>query len=239
MPNIFITGAGRRIGKHLALDFAKKGWCVAIHYFHSQEEAEDTKYEIFSSGGKAITIIADARKPREIAASVNYAFEKFGQIDVLVNNAGIFPDRKSLIDLEEEMWDETMDINLKAAYLFSRYYAKNVKETGRIINIASLGAYEIFKERIPYNVSKAGLVQLTKALARDLAPKISVNCVAPGVIDFGDDASSEKITFSADRIPMKRFGNSDDMFDAVKFFAEASQYITGQTILVDGGFQLV
>lgn len=234
MPTIFITGAGRRLGKHLAMLFADCEYNIAIGYNKSQEKAEKLAYCLVNQNINAKTFHIDVRNEKSVKDAIQMAFKDFSQIDVLLNNAGIFPPATSLDEIKADFWDDVMNINLRGQMFCAKHYANFAKQ-GRIINIASLGAVEIWKRRIPYNVSKAGVIQLTKALARDLAPDFSVNCILPGTIDIPDEEPPEKL-ISADRTPMKRHGRPKDVFDAALFFAEASKFITAQSIAVDGGY---
>lgn len=239
MASVFITGSGVRIGRGLALRFAQDGWDVAVHYNSSAEEAEKTVDEIKDIGRETALVRSDVRDYGEVERSFKQAVDKIGIPNVMVNNAGVFPPPTSLNELDEEQWNDVVNINLRGEFFFSKVFAEYAKENSRIINISSLGAIKIWKQRIPYNVSKAGVVQLTKALARDLAPKISVNSVCPGaIIVEGEPSENDKYLAPEDKIPMKRYGNVNDIYDAVSFFANCSRYITGQVICVDGGFSL-
>jgi NAD(P)-dependent dehydrogenase (short-subunit alcohol dehydrogenase family) len=238
---VFITGSGRRIGRALALGFAGRGWRVAIHYAHSADRAEETLAEVRDLGVDAIAVAADVRNREEIRRAIFEARDHFGRIDVLVNNAGIYPDPVPVADVTEELWREVIETNLYGEFFAAQAAAEVMMggnpSGGAIVNIASLGAFQIWKNRIPYNVSKAGVLQLTRALARSLAPSITVNSVAPGTIEIPDDPAPGKL-LAADRIPMRRHGTTDDIFRAVWFFAVEARYITGQTLIVDGGLNI-
>ena len=144
-----------------------------------------------------------------------------------MNNAGVFPDAYPTNDLPEGVWDAAMDVNLKAHFLFSQAFAKYAQKNARIVNIASIGGLEIWKQRIPYNVSKGAAIHLTKVLAKDLAPNISVNCVCPGTVDLPDSFGETK---------PKNIVSVNDIFQAVYFFATTTPYITGQILLVDSSY---
>lgn len=240
MPLLLITGAGRRLGRALAIEFAKKGYDISIVYNRSQIGANNTLEIIKSLNQKAICIKADIRNIVEINNAIDLTMKNIGIPDVLINNSGVLPDRCPIDSIDENLWDNTININLRAAFFFSKKFAKYAQTNSRIINIGSLGGREIWKQRIPYNVSKAALIHLTKALARELAPKISVNCVAPGSVIMPDEASeTDKSLQPIERIPMGRYANINDIFDACYFFANATNYITGQILTVDGGNHLV
>lgn len=235
MSLVFIIGGGKRLGSHLVLKFAQKGWDVAFSYFESKHNAEKILKLILKQNVKAKSYKLDVRSQGEFE-SVFKTLSEFGIPDVLINNAGVFPERKALENVSLEQWDDTMNINLRSVFLSSQIFKRYAKKGSRIINISSIGGSEVWKQRIPYNVSKAGLNQLTKVLARDLAPNISVNAVCPGIICFDEERDNEKFLPEIRKIPMARYGFPDDIFEAVYFFATCSSYITGQVLNVDGGY---
>ncbi|MCO5251366.1 MAG: SDR family oxidoreductase [Candidatus Kapabacteria bacterium] len=235
---VIITGGARRIGKGLAIQFANSGWNVGIIYNKSAEQAKETARLIEQTGVRAYAIQADVSHYDEIQNSIVEMKNHFGEVQVLVNNAAIYPERQSLNELTIDSWELVMNTNLRSILSSSQKFAEIAQSGARIINIASLGAFRIWKQRIPYNVSKAGVIQLTKALALELAPDISVNSVSPGTIEIKDEAADAGTLISVDKIPMKRYGNVNDVFDAVYFFANCSSFITGQNLSIDGGFSL-
>ncbi len=240
MPTIFITGAGRRIGKGLAIEFARKGWNVVIHYYQSEKNAYENKTYIEKNFGVEVFLVqCDLSQTNLIESTFDKFFQEVVVPDVLVNNAAIFPSKRKLEEIDEPIFDNTLNINLKSYLFVSKIFSKYAKEGSKIINIGSLGGLETWKGRLPYNISKAGVIQLTRSLARELAPKISVNCVNPGTI-FIPDAPNfiDAPLIEINRIPMQRYGTILDVFDAVYFFATCSNFITGQVINVDGGYHL-
>lgn len=246
MPNtIVITGAGRRIGRGLALRFAEQSWNVVIHYGSSKEAAEHTLREVEQLGVQAMLVQADIRNRIEIHRALATAAEQFGRIDVLVNNAAMYPPSRPLADVTEELWREVLETNLFSEFFAAQAVAEIMQqqsinergEQGRIINFASLGAYQVWRDRVPYNVAKAAVLQLTRALARALAPTISVNGIAPGTIEIPEDPAPGTL-IPANRIPARRYGTIDDIFNAAWFFANDATYITGQTLLIDGGLSI-
>lgn len=239
MPTILITGSARRIGKGIAKFFANKGWNVVIHYNQSHQSALNLVKEFSKLGIKTIAVKADLTNQEEIHDAFAKVFIEFEKIDVLVNNAAIYPQQQRFEEVTIEEWDKTFATNLRAYFITSQIFAKNCKDEGRIINISSLGGLEVWKNRFAYNVSKSGVIQLTKALARNLAPKISVNCICPGAIYIDNEPGTEPIDIPETKIPMLRYGKISDICDAVFFFATATNYITGQVITVDGGLNLV
>lgn len=229
--NVLITGAGHRLGGALARKFAEKGYNVLVHYNSSKAKAIATAEACRSYGVKAIPVKADISKPEEMREIFRELVGMMGNLDLLINNAGVFPDRMPLADVSIEQWDNTMNTNLRSVFLTSREFIKYANPGARIINIASIGGQEVWKQRTMYNVSKAGVLQLTKALANELAPVISVNSVSPVAIEFPEEETNVKLP-PIEKIPMGRYGTSDDVFDCVYFFATCSHYITGQNLNV-------
>lgn len=237
---VFITGSGKRLGKSLALNFAKKGWDVVIHYFESEESARKTQEEIINMGRKAYLVRADLRSYSQIELAFTNTVNEFGIPKVLINNAGVFPKAKKIFETTKNDWEDTINLNLSAEFFTSKIFVEFARKNSKIVNISSLGAFEIWKNRIPYNVSKSAIIQLTKALARELAPIISVNTVCPGAIYFENEPSeNDKAMLKANKIPMKRYATPEEIFEAVYFFSTCSNYITGQFLCVDGGASLV
>ncbi len=233
---VFITGSARRIGRALVLNFAQQGWNVAVNYFSSKDKAENTLFDLQKYGIKAKLFKGDVKDKASIYNAILEAKEYFGTIDVLVNNAGKYPSKSTLVEVNEELWREVFNVNLFGEFFASQAYAKLFTK-GRIINFSSLGGIQIWKDRIPYNVSKAAVIQLTKVLARSLAPNFTVNSVAPGAINLEDEPAEGNL-IDVKKIPMQRYGSTEDIFSAVYFFATTTTYITGQTLIIDGGLHL-
>ncbi len=238
---VLITGGARRIGRALALGFAERGWSIGIHYGESEAAAQATLRDVEALGARAVLVQADIRNREQVRRAVFSVADHFGAFDVLVNNAGVYPPPRAIADVTEQMWRDVIETNLYGEFFAAQAAAEAMQRMpgggGRIVNISSLGAYQIWKDRVAYNVSKAGVVQLTRALARTLAPHISVNSVAPGAIEIPEEPAAGTLV-GADRIPMRRYGSTDDIFRAVWFFAVDAAYITGQTLLVDGGLNI-
>ncbi len=242
MPIVFITGGARRIGRHLALNFARRGWDVGFTYHTSSEAAIQTLSDLQAFGVRADMKRCDVANDDELSHAVHRLTETLGTPDVIVSNAGIFPDRRSISELDTSAFRATLDVNTTPLLTLARSYHATLGkgQVGRIIAISSIGAVEVWKDRIDYNVSKSALVTLVQTLARSLAPSISVNTVAPGAIVMPDEPSTaDSAVASVERIPMGRYGTPDDVFDAVMFFATCTPYITGQLLTVDGGYRLV
>ncbi len=235
MKTCLITGAARRLGKHLAIGFAKKGWNIILHY--NQSDPNEVINQIKQIGVEVFPIKFDLQNPQEIVDGFEFIQQNFVIPNLLINNAAIFPEKKSILDTSIDDWDKIMNVNLRAIFITSKEFSKIAPEKSRIINIASEGAHKIWKERIPYNVSKAALITLTKALARELATRISVNSVSPGYIRFNEENKEQEI-IPKDRIPKRRYSSPDDIFEVVFFLATSTDYLTGQDIIIDGGLAL-
>jgi NAD(P)-dependent dehydrogenase (short-subunit alcohol dehydrogenase family) len=231
-----VTGAGRRIGRVIALTLARAGADVVVHYNESKQGALATAREIESLGSRAMVSRADVSRPKQVAAMFRSVEKRFGRLDLLVNNAGIFFPAK-WDQLREKDWDKILGINLKAAFFCAQAAARIMQRQrhGRIVIISSLGGLQAWPEYIHYCASKAGAISLTRSLAKALAPHIQVNSVAPGTILFpGDprDAGTAKIIQAT---PLKKAGRPEDIAETVLFLATRSDFITGQVFVVDGG----
>jgi len=229
-----VTGAAKRIGRSVALRLASEGADVIVNYRSSKAEADGVVAEIAATGRRAIGVRADVAKRADVAALFAAVENEFGKLDILVNNAGMFfPARFE--ELTEEQWDTILDTNLKSQFLCSQAAAAMLRRggQGRIINFASLGGLLAWPAYTHYCVSKAGVIMLTRCMARALAPEITVNAIAPGTISFSGDAPGIAEDFIR-RAPLHRTGSPEDIDDAVIFLAR-SPFITGQVIVVDGG----
>ncbi len=230
-----VTGGGKRLGKHIAIALAEHGFDVAISYNTSRVGANQTVKAIQKLGRKVIAIKADISNKKQVQKLVDTTMKQFGRIDVLVNNAAIFVE-STLKDISETMWDATLDTNLKGTFLCSQAVAKSMlkQKVGRIINIASLGGLQAWSKHLPYSVSKAGVIMLTRCLAKSLAPNVFVNAIAPGTIEM-EEAASTTSQVNVATIPLKRYGKSSDITNMVVYLATTAKYITGQTFTIDGG----
>jgi 3-oxoacyl-[acyl-carrier protein] reductase/pteridine reductase len=231
---ILVTGAARRIGRGIALRLHAKGARVAIHYSTSEEEARQTAGEC----GGAPVFRADLEHVVEIERLFEEVASTCGRLDGLVNNAARFTKRNPL-EITEADWDHIHSVNLKAVFFCCQQAARLMLETGggRIVNISSLGGLQPWADHVHYCASKAGVIMLTRALAVALAPRISVNSVAPGVIPF-EETGEPRIAALVKKTPAQRPGTADEIAQAVTFFLTASDFITGQVIAVDGGLSL-
>ena len=232
-----VTGAAKRIGRSVALRLASEGADVAVNYRSSKGEAEEVVAEIAAMGRRAAAFRADVAKREEVTAMFAAVEKEFGRLDILVNNAGMFFPAK-FEELTEEQWDRILDANLKSQFLCSQAATPMLRRGGhgRIINFASLGGLLAWPAYTHYCVSKAGVIMLTRCLARALAPEITVNAIAPGTISFPGDAPELAEDFIR-RAPLRRTGTPQDIDDAVVFLAQ-SAFVTGQVFVVDGGRSL-
>ena len=230
-----VTGAGRRVGRAIAVGLADAGCDVAIHYHGSAAGAEDTARRVRERGRAAVLVpgdLRDAARARELGPLAAKGLG--GRLDVLVNSAAIMV-RQPLADVTPESWDETMDLNLRAAFFVAQGAVPLLRAArGRIVNLADVAAFEPWPQYIQHCVSKAGIVMLTRNLAAALAPDICVNAVAPGPVllpDAWDDAARDRIVAST---PLQRLGSPADVVGAVLYFL-ANDYVTGTVLVVDGG----
>ena len=228
-----VTGAAKRLGRAVALRLAEEGVDVVVHYRSSQAEAQDAIKEIEKFGQRAVAIAADLSEVSEVKRLVDEAGEHFGRLDILVNSAANFLPA-SMVSTTEEIWDITLDTNLRGPFFCAQAAAPWLRRTqGVIINFADTGGILGWTGYIPHSVSKAGVIMLTKILAKALAPEVRVNAIAPGTITMeGDPPELERDFIKL--APRRRTGTPSDITDSVLFLVE-SKFITGQVLVVDGG----
>ena len=231
-----VTGAAKRIGRSIALRLGSEGGDVVVNYNASRSDAEAVVAEIRALGRKAVAMQADVSQRDQVARMFAAAEAAFGRIDILVNNAGEFFAAK-FEELTDEQWDGILDVNLKSQFLCGQAAARIMKRNGKghIVNISSLGGLLAWPSYTHYCVSKAGVIMLTRCMARALGPEILVNSVAPGTIQFPGEAPDADYIRG---VPLHRTGTGDDIADAVAYLVK-SNFVTGQTIAVDGGRMLV
>jgi NAD(P)-dependent dehydrogenase (short-subunit alcohol dehydrogenase family) len=234
-----VTGGAVRVGLEIARALADAGADVAIGYRRSAAEARAAVRDLEARGVRAAALRADVARPREARALVAAAVRRLGRLDILVNNAALFF-RTPVLTTTIVQFDRLLAVNLRAPFFLSQAAARAMgRRGGRIINIADVGAVRAWAGYVPYGISKAGVLMLTRGLAAALAPRIQVNAVAPGVVLLPEGfprVSGRRLTA---RIPMGRHGRPADVAQAVRFFATCSDYITGQVLFVDGGMSVL
>lgn len=237
-----ITGGARRIGREIALAMGRAGANTAITYRTSQSQAKQTVHDLKLRGCRAIAIECDVRSEASVQQAVAKVTAQFGRLDLLVNNAAIF-ESASLDTLSLEQWDAAFETNTRGPFLVAREALPHLRAAhGRIVNIGSLGGMRPWAGHAHYCASKAALHMLTQTMAKAFAPEVSVNCVAPGWIDFDESevtggSAADASRFAA-RTPLQRNGTAEDVAEAVLFFATNSGFVTGQILAVDGGLGL-
>ena len=232
-----VTGGGTGIGRAIALALAEHGTDVAVNYSRSREDAEGTAGAIRELGRRGVALRGDVSSEREADALIEGVIREWGRLDILVNNAGTtkFVDHKDLDGLTAEAWDRMLAVNVKGTFFCSRAAAR-VMTDGRIINIGSIAGVRGTGSSIAYAASKGAVHTMTLSLARALAPRITVNAIAPGLIDTrwhrGREAQNAKFVES---IPVQRIGRPEDIAHIAVALATSDNFLTGQIIVVDGG----
>ena len=229
-----VTGAGRRVGRAIALALGARGMRVAVHYNASAAGADETAALIRAQGGAAETLSGDLRDPAAVSALAAGVAERIGALHVLVNSAAVMV-RTPFGETTAEQWDDMMALNLRAPFLLTQAAARPLAASrGCVVNIADLAAFESWPAYVPHGISKAGVVQMTRALARVMAPAVRVNAVAPGAVLLPDEWNEESARRLEDTTPLRRLGSAEDVAQAVLYLVDA-EYVTGETIVVDGG----
>jgi 3-oxoacyl-[acyl-carrier protein] reductase/pteridine reductase len=233
-----VTGGAGRIGREIALILARAGANVAITYLHSQIQSVETVARISEIGVRSLAVPCDLRKIESIQSGVKAVFSEFGALDILINNSGAYQTR-NFDKITVEDWDEMFGVNVRGAFFMTQASIVELKRShGRVINIGSLGGIRPWVTHAHYCASKAALHMLTQVSAKALAPEISVNCVAPGMIQ-GESDSKAVLKRFAEKTPMHMNGTRQQVADATLFFATCDRFITGQILMVDGGLGLV
>ena len=235
---VLITGGARRLGRATALALAQAGADVAITFLRSGHEAQGTVIDVSSFGVRAVALRCDVTDEKSVKAAIRETGRELGGLDILVNNAANC-ETVEFEKLSVKQWDAIFASNARGPFLVSREALKLLRERrGKIINMGSLGGLRPWSDHAHYCSSKAAVHMLTKVMAKALAPEISVNCVAPGMIDLGEKSATGFMKRMAKQTPMRRNGTGEEIAAAVLFFATAPHFITGQIMAVDGGLGL-
>jgi 3-oxoacyl-[acyl-carrier protein] reductase len=238
---VLITGASRGIGKSAALAFADAGYAVCVNYFRSEKEAHTVVEEIIRNGGNAFPFCADVSRESEALALVEAAQSHFSHIDVLVNNAGIALD-KLFTETDTDEWLRVFAVNVNSAFYCSKFVLPRMisQKRGKILNVSSVWGMVGASCEVAYSASKAALIGLTKALAKELGPSnIQVNCIAPGVIDTDMNCNLTKADICAlcEQTPLGKLGKPEDIASFLVYLAsDKADFMTGQVISPNGGF---
>ena len=239
-----VTGGSRGIGRAIALEFAERGAAVVVNYNKSPESAEEVVKKIQEAGGKAAAFQADVSDFKQAEALIKFAIDTFGDLSILVNNAGITRDQLIMM-MPEADWDAVINTNLKSTFNCSKAAVKHMmrKRTGRIINMASVAGQMGNPGQTNYSASKGGQISFTKALAREVAARnITVNAIAPGFVDTEilDAMTPENLAAALKLVPLGRKGQPEEIAFTASFLAsDGAAYITGQVIGVDGGMAMM
>jgi len=231
-----VTGSAKRVGRVIALELAGRGANVVVHYHTSPEQADATVAEIRTRGVESFALRADLGRTADVEALARDAEGRSGGIAILVNNASNYF-RVPFDALTETVWDASIDVNLKAPFLLAWHLGRAMKARGegRIVNLADWAGERPYNDYLPYCVSKAGIICLTKALAKALAPTVPVNAVSPGPVMPPDDLGPDERAAIVRATPLKRIGSPEDVARCVRFLVEEADFSTGAVFLTDGG----
>ena len=237
IPLALVTGGARRLGRAFGLALARQGFAILLHYYHSEEEASATADAIRALGMPVYPLQADLTSSTNIESLFSTLDTLPHPLKVLVNSAALMP-RGDVRTLSAADFDAAIALNLRAPFLCAQEAAKRMDDGGLIVNVTDIGAQKAWSGFPAYTVSKAGLESLTRVLARSLAPRIRVNAIAPGLVLQSGYVSEEEWKRLVERLPLKRPASVDEITSALEFLLE-NEYITGQTIVVDGGYSLL
>src|SRR5581483_11255230 len=231
-----VTGSAVRIGREICLQLAQRGANVVVNYRSSATSAADLVERLTELGVRALAIQGDVSRSQDIRRISEETRAAFGSVDVLVNNASIYP-KTPIATLTEEQWDESIAVNLKGPFLCCLEFGRRMAEGdgGAIVNLADWAAYRPYESYLPYLTAKGGIVTMTKAFARELAPKVRVNAIAPGPIAPPLDLSADEVEEARAGTLLGRWGSPRDIAAATLFLIEGSDFITGAILPVDGG----
>lgn len=237
-----VTGGGRRVGRAIALELTRAGCDVAVHFNRSRREAAQVVAEIESLGRRAVAVEGDLSRAENAESIVRAAVDALGRLDVLVNNASVFhvDGSDSLPHLDTDLWRRTFEVNViaPAALCHAAHPRLRAGGKGCIVNLVDIAADRPWSEHLAYCASKAALVNLTRSLAKAMAPDVRVNAVAPGIAVFPESYSPETRARLVGKVPLAREGNPGEIASLIRFLVEDADYITGQIIPIDGGRNL-
>jgi NAD(P)-dependent dehydrogenase (short-subunit alcohol dehydrogenase family) len=243
-PLALVTGGAHRLGRAFALTLAYQGYAVLVHYHHSDQQAAKVVEEIMTFGVPAFSIQADltlAEKVGSVFLMVDSLLEapdsNLSHFSVLVNSAAVMP-RGDALTLPVAEWDAALDLNLRAPFLCAQQACLRMKRGGLIVNVSDIGSEKAWSRFPSYTVSKAALESLTKVLARSFAPSVRVNAIAPGLVLPSKNVTDEEWERLISRLPLKRPATTEEVASALEFLLK-NEYITGQTVVVDGGYSLL
>lgn len=233
-----VTGGAVRVGRALSLALAREGMRVVVAYGRSEAEAREVVEEIRRGGGEAVALSADLARVEEVERLAAEAEAAFGGVDVLVNNASVFPP-EGMEETDPALWDHTLAVNLRAPFFLTQRLAPGMRARGGgvVVNLADLAGLQAWRGYAVHAISKAGLVHFTKVAARSLAPEIRVCAIAPGTVLPPEDFPEEEVAKLAERAPLKRNGSPEDVVEALLYLLRAD-FVTGEVLVVDGGRML-
>ncbi len=238
--NILITGSAKRVGRHVALSLAKAGANILVHYHSSSSDAKKLVSEIKSLGVKAQAIRANLNKLSEVKKLAAQAWQVWGRVDVLINNASTFYPTP-LGKTTEAQWDDLFNVNAKAAYFLSEALGQKMfkKKSGKIINMVDWAALRPYENYVPYCAAKAALLAVSLGMAKSLAPHVQVNNIMPGPVMWPEDLSVQVKKQVLAKTPLKKIGSAQDIANTIQFVIEGTDFMTGSIIHVDGGRSIV
>jgi pteridine reductase len=230
-----VTGAGRRLGRALAQALGERGMILAIHHHASSRGASELRDSIIAAGGRAACFAADLADPAAAAELPRRVVAEFGRLDVLVNSAAVMH-RRSFEDTTPAQWDEVLGLNLRSVFFCAQGAASALRAArGKVVNMADLSGLEPWPGFAAHSISKAGVVMLTKVLARALAPEVTVNAIAPGAVLVPEEYDAEERDRLARSTPLRRLGSPADAVAALLYLLEGGDFVTGEVLVVDGG----
>ncbi|MCS7049861.1 MAG: SDR family oxidoreductase [Verrucomicrobiae bacterium] len=235
--NCLVTGGAKRLGREIAMALAERGANVAVHYHTSADAAREVVRAVRARGVDAMAVRADQRRAAHVRRAVAQVAKRWGIIHVLINSAAVY-ERTPFDRLTERDWDFHLESNLKGPFLFALEVGRRLvaeRCPGKIINFADWAAYRPYKDYLPYCVSKAGVVCLTQALAKELGPLVNVNAIGPGPVLLPPDVDEAEKKAIIQSTVLKRLGSPQDVVAAVLYLLEGGDFVTGHTLIVDGG----